>query len=97
MVSADELGKCYRFPPHDFSNTLDIYKLANDDAFHAACCEAGLKPVYWPFWEPLLLANIFISITPDILHQLLQGVMKHLVVWLTNPRAFGQADIDARC
>ncbi|KAF8264337.1 hypothetical protein EI94DRAFT_1593645, partial [Lactarius quietus] len=29
------------------------------------------------------------------LHQLLQGVLKHLVVWLTT--AFGSAEIDARC
>ncbi|KAH9035982.1 hypothetical protein EDB83DRAFT_2178445, partial [Lactarius deliciosus] len=49
--------------------------------FHAACHEVGLKPIFHPFWESLPLVNIFVSITPDILHQMLQGVMKHLITW----------------
>jgi len=38
---------------------------------------------------------VFLSITPDILHQMLQGMVKHLVEWLTE--IFGSAEIDARC
>ena len=39
--------------------------------------------------------HIYHSITPDILHQLYQGIMKHLIQWITT--ACGAAEIDARC
>ncbi len=44
-----------------------------------------------------MLTNIYVSITPDILHQGLQGIVKYLVAWLRNPKAFGTKLIDARC
>ncbi|KAF8263319.1 hypothetical protein EI94DRAFT_1772973 [Lactarius quietus] len=50
-----------------------------------------------PIWQGLPFANIFDSITPDVLHQLLQGVMKHLLQWLTNSAVFGAAEINAQC
>ncbi|THU94631.1 hypothetical protein K435DRAFT_668093 [Dendrothele bispora CBS 962.96] len=53
-----------------------------------------LKPVQHPFWEVLPYCDIFRSITPDILHQLYQGVMKHLISWLTD--ICGANEIDAR-
>jgi hypothetical protein len=34
---------------------------------------------------------------PDVLHQLLQGVIKHLISWLTDPLVFGLEAINARC
>ena len=93
----DKLGEYIRFPPRDYNNAINTYVLADGDIleFHVACREVGLKPVFHPFWECLPLSNVFISITPDILHQLLQGVMKHLIAWLAS--AFGPDKIDARC
>jgi hypothetical protein len=83
----------------DYRRALDTYALADGDVrtFHAACRANGIKPVFHPFWEFLPLVNIYISITPDVLHQLLQGVMKHLIGWLSHPSVFGRQGIDARC
>ncbi|KAG9106241.1 hypothetical protein FRC07_008895 [Ceratobasidium sp. 392] len=44
----------------------------------------SLKPV-WPWWGDLLHVNLATCITPDLLHQLYQGVFKtHLVRWLKH-------------
>ena len=96
-VTPGELGENQPFPPRLHQLAIDTYLLADEEVhvFHAACRNAGLKPVYHPFWESLPLADIFISITPDVLHQLLQGTMKHLIRWLV--RVFGPTEIDARC
>ena len=64
-------------------------------AFKNACQEAGIKPLAEPFWAKLPYTNIFYAITPDILHQLYQGVVKHVLAWLQE--AFGNDEIDARC
>ena len=76
---------------------INIYLLANSNIhkFHTACQKADMKPIEHPFWERLPLTDIFLSITPDILHQMLQGMVKHLIKWLTE--LFGSAEIDARC
>ncbi|KAI9429387.1 hypothetical protein H4582DRAFT_2089339 [Lactarius indigo] len=93
------LGEFIRFPARDLTKAFDTFLLAeeNTSTFHVSCREAGLKPIYHPFWQHLPLANIYLSITPDVLHQLLQGVLKHLVSWLTSSVVFGAREIDARC
>ena len=98
-VPPDQLGDFIRFPLRDLDKASEVYELADGDAtqFHAACRATGLKPVHHPFWEFLPLSNIFLSITPDILHQLLQGVLKHILSWISKPSAFGPEEIDARC
>jgi hypothetical protein len=64
-------------------------------AFAKACQTAGIKPVQDPFWLDLPFVNVYKSITPDILHQLYQGIVKHVMSWINS--ACGEAEIDARC
>jgi len=98
-VPRDQLGEYQEFPTRTHSDAVDIYRLADDDVyrFHSACKEGGLKPVYHPFWRSLPFVDIYRSITPDILHQLLQGIVRHLVTWLISSTVFGRKEIDARC
>jgi hypothetical protein len=63
--------------------------------FRLACRQAGLKPIYHPFWQNLPFSDIFNSITPDILHQLLQGMVRHVIKWLI--KIYGSMAIDSRC
>jgi hypothetical protein len=49
------------------------------------------------FWQTLPFADVFQSITPDILHQLLQGIVRHIVTWLSSPTVFGSNAINTRC
>ena len=55
--------------------TADLFPMQ----YATRCREALVKPIYHPFWENLPYANIYEAIVPDILHQLQQGMVKHLV------------------
>jgi hypothetical protein len=94
LVPSDQLGSYVRFPLCDYDKARDAYLLSDGDAhvFHLACRQVDQKPVFHPFWETLPFTNVFVSITPDILHQLLQGMFKHLVAWLIS--TFGSSEID---
>ncbi|KAJ6533473.1 hypothetical protein B0H19DRAFT_1213945 [Mycena capillaripes] len=97
-VPRDELGSFEDlYEPRDLAAVLEALQMADGNAteFTRACARAGIKPIYHPFWEDLPYVNIFISITSDVLHQLYQGVIKHVVAWVTE--AFGSVEIDARC
>ncbi|KAG1802364.1 hypothetical protein EV424DRAFT_1351759 [Suillus variegatus] len=80
-----------------FGELLDALATLDEGnmSFVCACSAAGIKPIIHPFWEDLPFANVFHAITPDVLHQLYQGLVKHLLGWLTA--ACGAAEIDARC
>ena len=81
----------------DLQKVLDVLSTFDDDpaGYSTACAQVGIKPIVHPFWETLPYSDIYLSLTPDILHQLYQGVMKHLVAWVTT--AFNKRDLDARC
>lgn len=96
-IAKNQLGENHCFPPRDLGPILEaLHSLRDGPAAYAKACEAaGIKPVVKPFWENLPYVHIFRSITPDVLHQLYQGVIKHIVSWICE--AFGSAEIDARC
>ncbi|KDR67060.1 hypothetical protein GALMADRAFT_80270 [Galerina marginata CBS 339.88] len=52
--------------------------------FTKACASAGIKPVQCVFWKALPYIDIYRSITPDILHQLYQGLLKHVIAWISR-------------
>ncbi|RPD60944.1 hypothetical protein L226DRAFT_545471 [Lentinus tigrinus ALCF2SS1-7] len=99
LVTCCKSGTCPKcdIPPNDIGKILHTVAQVGGSsaAFSLACREAGIKPVRHPFWVQLPFVNIFRSITPDILHQLYQGIIKHLIVWLTE--AYGAEELDARC
>lgn len=92
-----DMDHCSTYPPRDIRpihgalHSID----SGTQAFTNACVNAGIKPVQNPFWQNLPYVNIYDSITPDILHQLYQGLIKHVITWIKC--ACGPAEIDARC
>jgi hypothetical protein len=97
-VAPNELGEYQTFPRRVRSSAVVTYRLGDGHdvhAFHLACRQVGLKPIYRPFWATLPFTDIFVSVTPDILHQLLQGMMKHVIKWII--KIYGSAAIDSRC
>ena len=94
----DEIGNWDSIlEPRNTEEIIDALNSIDKGAaeFTKACAEAGIKPVQCVFWKDLPFIDIYSSITPDILHQLYQGVLKHLITWI---RAIcSDAEIDARC
>ena len=111
LVSGCKTGDCPRCPARfkelgelkedyeyrDLAKILEALATFEQDpaGYGAACSKAGIKPIVHPFWQTLPHLDIYLGITPDILHQLYQGVMKHLVSWITT--AFGEKDLDTCC
>lgn len=81
----------------DLASVLNIIDSFEQDPadFLRACTSAGIKPIVDPFWKDLPYAHIFRSITPDILHQIYQGTVKHIAGWITT--VVGADEVDARC
>src|SRR5436305_7983616 len=97
-VPHEKLGE--NIPPNlrDLDMILDALESFDEQEpaeWNKTCKEAGIKPVPFPFWKDLPYCHIFRSITPDILHQLYQGVIKHLITWIKS--AYSSQELDARC
>lgn len=52
---------------------------------------------YRPFWDQLPFCDIHFAITPDVLHQLYQGVLKHLITWCQQILLKEELDRHIRC
>ncbi|KAE9391614.1 hypothetical protein BT96DRAFT_959531 [Gymnopus androsaceus JB14] len=86
--------KCTVLPNNRGSSTLADLR-TEEFRRERGVFEARIRPVFKPFWESLPFTDIFLSITPDILHQLHKGVFKdHLVSWVTT--ILRKKDIDDR-
>ncbi|CAA7267308.1 unnamed protein product [Cyclocybe aegerita] len=70
----------------------------NPRAFHTHCMASDVAGgVFRPFWDGFPLCNINRTITPDVLHQLYQGVFKHLISWCQLILPKGELDRHIRC
>lgn len=86
--------------PRTCQQTLDAIDEALDHkkkAFHTVCQSdehllSGYVPD--PFWADLPYTDIHLSITPDVLHQLYGGVIKHLIDWCQD--ALEKLELDER-
>ena len=97
-IAAEDLGnpkaKCNTRDLNQVLKALATYQ-SDPDHFISACRTAHIKPIPSPFWKNLPYCNIFHCITPDILHQLYQGLIKHLTEWILA--AYPHTELDARC
>ncbi|KAG8946041.1 hypothetical protein FRC03_001582, partial [Tulasnella sp. 419] len=81
--------------------TASILRQAKEDSSIISATEldrrlqkSGLVAAFNPFWENLPHLDIHLSITPDILHQMHEGMVKHLLEWIT--RLIGPTELDQR-
>ncbi|KAG2158515.1 Zn-finger domain-containing protein [Suillus bovinus] len=80
LVACTKESFCPKCRVHHQMMTILQHKQSSQRV--AAYTRQGLCPVYCPFWADLPHANIFASVTPDILHQLHKGVFhNHLLKW----------------
>ncbi|KII89509.1 hypothetical protein PLICRDRAFT_29724 [Plicaturopsis crispa FD-325 SS-3] len=66
--------------------------------FYKKCqLSEGSGAVFRPFWLGFPHCDIHHAITPDVLHQLYQGVFKHLVSWCQSLMTSAELDRRIRC
>ncbi|KAI0039049.1 hypothetical protein FA95DRAFT_1585366 [Auriscalpium vulgare] len=96
IMEAGSLGEFGEFERRDMDDVFNALATAADgpEAYLKACAEVGIKPLHRPFWEDLPFTDIYESITPDVLHQLYQGLVKRVIGWLK--KVVGPDEIDAR-
>jgi hypothetical protein len=98
LVSPKDQGKLVDALPRNAKRTYRILRQNATGRSTKAFKSEGLRLISSPFWQALPHSDIFVCITPDILHQLHKGVFKdHLVSWCIQAAGNrGGAEIDAR-
>lgn len=100
LVSENELGQRKPGKRRSQKTTLGVIQDSSRDATSFVAFQERCKThkisgsVTKPFWEGFPLCDIHLSITPDVLHQLYQGVLKHLIHWCTS--LIAEKELDAR-
>ena len=103
-AKATELGDKNAKEPRTQMWTEGVFKDAHlagapdSRAFYDYCMQrevSGGTPL--PFWTGFPLCDIHRAITPDVLHQLYQGVLKHLIGWCQRILTPAELDRRIRC
>ncbi|KZV79263.1 hypothetical protein EXIGLDRAFT_613632, partial [Exidia glandulosa HHB12029] len=69
-------------------------KLKSATAIEQFLRKHGLSYISEPYWKDWRRVNIYEAVAPDILHQLYQGLIRHLTAWCRT--IFGDDELDAR-
>ena len=99
---AHELGLPTPGEPRKQKWTAEVFREARSSYssgkaahIHASCMESDVSGGnYEPFWVGFPLVDIHRCVTPDVLHQLYQGVLKHLIGWVQE--VMGENELDSR-
>ncbi|KAJ8080020.1 hypothetical protein PM082_016846 [Marasmius tenuissimus] len=87
QCSKEQLSEMAVKPKHTQTWTTSIIDTAktttpNVPQYVKSCMSQGVSGyVYRPFWMDFWGTDVYMSLTPDVLHQLYQGMFKHLVKW----------------
>ncbi|KAH7098191.1 hypothetical protein BKA62DRAFT_622869, partial [Auriculariales sp. MPI-PUGE-AT-0066] len=97
-VNQEELGDNKLGEPRDPSQTLARIRKATQHksptSIDAYLKTFGLNFVLKPYWKDWEHVDIHKAMAPDILHQLYQGLIKHITRWCRT--LLGDAEMDAR-
>ena len=95
----DEASSLLRTPAWTLGVMSDAKEgTSSTTAYFRECMCANVSGyVQTPFWEGLPHTNLHLSMTPDVLHQLYQGVLKHLIGWCQSAMTEAELDRRIRC
>jgi hypothetical protein len=98
LCEPNRRGENVTFPDCDQCRTTNILSVQEAGGRLGPFLLEGITAVFSPFWATLPHANIFACITPDILHQLHNGVFKiHLAKWCEKFISANEMDERYRC
>ncbi|KAJ7617664.1 hypothetical protein DFH06DRAFT_1364378 [Mycena polygramma] len=96
LVKPKQRGEVVNSTMRDPDETLQVLADQSNDKFPSKFVDQNLRPIN-PFWADFPHCNIFSSMTPDILHELHNGVFgDHIVKWTTQATTGGDNEIDSR-
>ncbi|KAF8449495.1 hypothetical protein L210DRAFT_3609699 [Boletus edulis BED1] len=94
LVRVDQRGEHIECPHRNQAQTTNILHAQATSQYPPEFIAQGLRTIFSPFWSDLPHTDIFTCISSDILHQLLQGLLKDYVKkWCTN--IAGKPNFDA--
>ena len=98
FVSKDELSEHVGREPRNQKESIRTIRHACQQSTRARADailrDYGLNLIPNPFWTGLPHCDIHDTITPDVLHQLYQGLVKHLCGWVQT--LIDDSELDAR-